>query len=253
VFLSIKHIQKNKAISGLIHSHCFIELSILLQFLNDPSSASVTLVLLRRWNILTVLRTSQTHNVPPQPCTLSDPDNQVHTGPRRCYLGFSGRWKNDYSLPTICVLIVLSMHIILASCIQPAGWKDFLPRAPPNNCLVLLSYVPPDKPSILTYPRSPYSPVTRSFCVCAPNRTPCSPISAMSPAVFVWAIVWNRAEGAVQLVPFSDPFYVSTLSVFESVPIFPDLHHILLVDAVWCPASRNVYSCPCPSVGFCAV
>jgi len=38
----IKHIKKNKAISALIYRHCFIELSTLLQFLNEPSSASVT-------------------------------------------------------------------------------------------------------------------------------------------------------------------------------------------------------------------
>ena len=126
------------------------------------------------------------------------------------------------------------------------GWEVLLPRTPADNCLILVSYVLPDKFSILTYAWSSYSPVTRSFHVCEPNRTPCSP---MSSAVFVWAIVWNRPEEAIWLVPFSDPFYLSSLFVFGSIPRFPDSQHILLVDAARCPASRTVNSCPCSPVG----
>jgi len=64
-------------------------------------------------------------------------------------------------------------------------WEVLPPRAPPDNYLVLLPCLLPVMSSILTYTWIPYSAVTRSFCVCAPNRTLCAPISTMSPAVFL--------------------------------------------------------------------
>ena len=87
--------------SDFFYSHCFTELSILLQFHNDPLSASATLVLLRPWTIIHNITESQRSTTV---LHISDPDHQVYKGSRRCLSGFFRRVTNwlhvvHYMLP----------------------------------------------------------------------------------------------------------------------------------------------------------
>ena len=50
----------------------------------------------------------------------------------------------------------------------------------------------------------------------------------------------------------SGQFFVSALSVCGSIPKSPVPPYILRGDVAWYPASRTVYRCLCPPVGFCA-
>jgi hypothetical protein len=121
---------------------------------------------------------------------------------------------------------------------------DSSPRVP--------SYWNPDKSSIVSEAWSQFSPLPLGSCDEAPDKKPYSPQSTVLFDVFVGAIVGKRDEGAIPWVHIASQFFVFALSVCGSIPKSPVPPHILWGDVAWCPASRTMYSCPCPSVGFCA-